>query len=61
VRPDLAGTAAGIAGATQLAMGALASTVVGITVPLWPASLVYLMLVCAVAACLAPLAAGQRR
>jgi MFS transporter, DHA1 family, multidrug resistance protein len=52
VRPDLAGTAAGLAGATQLGIGALAALVVGYTVPLWPASLVYLMLLACIAACL---------
>jgi DHA1 family bicyclomycin/chloramphenicol resistance-like MFS transporter len=52
VRPDLAGTAAGLAGATQLGIGALASLTVGYTVPLWPASLVYLMLVTSLVACL---------
>jgi MFS transporter, DHA1 family, multidrug resistance protein len=52
VRPDLAGTAAGLTGATQLGVGALASMVVGYTVPLWPASLVYLMLLTSLAACL---------
>lgn len=52
VRPDLAGTAAGLAGATQLSVGALASLVVGYTVPLWPPSLVVLMLFSAAAACL---------
>jgi len=57
VRPDLAGTAAGLAGATQLGLGAAASLVVGYTVPLWPASLVYLMLASSVAACLALLIA----
>lgn len=53
VRPDLAGTAAGLAGATQLGIGAFAALIVGYTVPLWPASLVYLMLLFCVAACLA--------
>jgi MFS transporter, DHA1 family, multidrug resistance protein len=48
VRPDLAGTAAGIVGATQLGLGALGSVVVGHTVPLWPASLVFVMLGCVV-------------
>jgi MFS transporter, DHA1 family, multidrug resistance protein len=49
VRPDLAGTAAGIVGATQLGLGALGSVIVGHTAPLWPPSLVVLMLVCVVA------------
>jgi MFS transporter, DHA1 family, multidrug resistance protein len=53
VRPDLAGTAAGLAGATQLGVGALSAMVVGYTVPLWPASLVYLMLFAAAGGCLA--------
>jgi DHA1 family bicyclomycin/chloramphenicol resistance-like MFS transporter len=53
VRPDLAGTAAGLTGATQLGLGALAAMVVGYTVPIWPASLIYLMLFAAVGACLA--------
>jgi MFS transporter, DHA1 family, multidrug resistance protein len=52
VRPDLAGTAAGLAGATQLGIGAVSALVVGYTVPLWPASLVYLMLLACIAACL---------
>jgi DHA1 family bicyclomycin/chloramphenicol resistance-like MFS transporter len=49
VRPDLAGTAAGIVGATQLGLGALGSIVVGHTAPWWPPSLVMLMLVCVLA------------
>jgi MFS transporter, DHA1 family, multidrug resistance protein len=49
VRPDLAGTAAGIVGATQLGLGALGSVIVGYTAPLWPPSLVLLMLVCVLA------------
>jgi MFS transporter, DHA1 family, multidrug resistance protein len=53
VRPDLAGTAAGLAGATQLSVGAFAAMVVGYTVPLWPASLILLMLLSAVTGCLA--------
>jgi DHA1 family bicyclomycin/chloramphenicol resistance-like MFS transporter len=53
VRPDLAGAAAGLAGAMQLGAGALASIVVGYTVTLWPASLAWLMLLCAAAACVA--------
>jgi MFS transporter, DHA1 family, multidrug resistance protein len=57
VRPDLAGTAAGLAGATQLGFGALASMIVGHTVPLWPASLVYLMLGAALGAWLSRLIA----
>jgi MFS transporter, DHA1 family, multidrug resistance protein len=53
VRPDLAGAAAGLTGATQLGLGAFASIVVGYTVPLWPASLAYLILLYAIAACMA--------
>ena len=48
VRPDLAGTAAGIVGATQLGLGALGSVIIGYTVPLWPPSLIVGMLVCVV-------------
>lgn len=44
VRPDLAGTAAGLVGATQLGLGAIGSAVVGHIVPLWPPALVVLML-----------------
>ncbi|HEX8662578.1 MAG TPA: multidrug effflux MFS transporter [Beijerinckiaceae bacterium] len=46
VRPDLAGTAAGIVGATQLGLGALGSVIVGHTVLAWPPSLVAIMLAC---------------
>ena len=53
VRPDLAGTAAGLAGATQLGVGALSAMVIGYTVPLWAPSLVVLMLFAAVGGCLA--------
>jgi MFS transporter, DHA1 family, multidrug resistance protein len=49
VRPELAGTAAGIVGATQLGLGALGSVIVGHTAPLWPPSLVVLMLGCVLA------------
>ncbi|HEX2266228.1 MAG TPA: MFS transporter, partial [Solirubrobacterales bacterium] len=48
VRPDLAGTAAGIVGATQLGLGALGAVIAGHTVPLWPPSLVAIMLACVV-------------
>jgi DHA1 family bicyclomycin/chloramphenicol resistance-like MFS transporter len=48
VRPDLAGTAAGIVGATQLGLGALGSVIVGHTVLAWPPSLVAIMLACVV-------------
>jgi DHA1 family bicyclomycin/chloramphenicol resistance-like MFS transporter len=44
VRPDIAGAAAGLVGATQLGIGALATALVGYLVPIWPASLVFLML-----------------
>ena len=44
VRPDLAGTAAGIVGALQLGLGALGATVIGHTVQLWPPSLIVMML-----------------
>jgi DHA1 family bicyclomycin/chloramphenicol resistance-like MFS transporter len=50
VRPDLAGTAAGLVGATQLGFASIATIIVGYTVPLWPASLIYIMLVCAICA-----------
>ena len=46
VRPDLAGTAAGLVGAAQLGLGALGSVVVGHAVALWPPSLVVMMLAC---------------
>lgn len=46
VRPELAGTAAGLAGATQLGTGALAAFVVGDLVARWAPSLVVVMLVC---------------
>jgi MFS transporter, DHA1 family, multidrug resistance protein len=45
VRPNFAGAAAGLVGATQLGFGALASILVGYLVPIWPASLVTVMLV----------------
>lgn len=44
VRPDLAGTAAGLAGSAQLGTGALAAFVVGDLVTRWPPSLVVVML-----------------
>lgn len=47
VRPDLTGTAAGLAGATQLGTGALAAFVVGDLVTRWAPSLVLVMLICA--------------
>ena len=46
VRPDLAGTAAGLTGAAQLGIGALAAVVAGYLVTLWPPSLVVLLLAC---------------
>ncbi|HEX2136370.1 MAG TPA: multidrug effflux MFS transporter [Microvirga sp.] len=45
VRPDLAGTAAGLTGALQLGLGALASIVTGFLVTVWAPSLVMLILV----------------
>ena len=57
VRPDLAGTAAGLAGATQLGIGALSAMVVGYMVPIWPPSLIMLMLLAATAGCLSLLIA----
>ncbi|WP_372421451.1 multidrug effflux MFS transporter [Salinarimonas chemoclinalis] len=44
VRPDLAGTAAGLAGSAQLGTGALAALVVGDLVTRWPPALVVVML-----------------
>lgn len=49
VRPDAAGTSAGVAGALQLGFGAMVSVGTGIIVPIWPLSLVALMLFCVVA------------
>jgi DHA1 family bicyclomycin/chloramphenicol resistance-like MFS transporter len=46
VRPDLAGTAAGISGAAQLGAGAVAAVIAGLIVELYAPSLVILMLVC---------------
>ena len=46
VRPDLAGTAAGLVGATQLGLGALAAVIVGSLVTLAPAALVWGILTC---------------
>ena len=46
VRPDLAGTAAGLVGATQLGLGALAAVVVGSLVTLAPTALVWGILIC---------------
>jgi DHA1 family bicyclomycin/chloramphenicol resistance-like MFS transporter len=44
VRPHLAGTAAGLLGALQLGLGALASVLAGRLVTIWPPSLVVLIL-----------------
>ena len=46
VRPDLAGTAAGISGAAQLGAGAVAAVIAGLVVERYAPSLVILMLVC---------------
>lgn len=46
VRPDLAGTAAGISGAAQLGMGAVGAVVTGLVVERYAPSLVILMLIC---------------
>ena len=46
VRPDLAGTAAGISGAAQLGMGAIGAVVTGLVVELYAPSVVILMLIC---------------
>jgi MFS transporter, DHA1 family, multidrug resistance protein len=46
VRPDLAGTAAGISGAAQLGTGAVAAVIAGFVVEIWAPSLVILMLAC---------------
>ncbi len=46
VRPELAGTAAGLLGASQLGLGALGALLVAHTVPLWPPSLVLVMFAC---------------
>jgi MFS transporter, DHA1 family, multidrug resistance protein len=45
VRPDLAGTAAGISGAAQLGTGAIAAVIAGLVVEIYAPSLVILMLV----------------
>jgi MFS transporter, DHA1 family, multidrug resistance protein len=45
VRPDLAGTAAGISGAAQLGTGAIAAVIAGLLVEIYAPSLVILMLV----------------
>lgn len=43
VRPDMAGTAAGVVGSTQLGLGAAAAALMGYAVPLWPPILVVTM------------------
>ncbi len=45
VKPELAGTAAGLSGAAQLGFGALSAVLAGHLVTLWPQSLVIVMLV----------------
>lgn len=44
IRPDLAGTAAGLSGAAQLGLGAFSSILVGWLVPIWPQALVAVMM-----------------
>ncbi len=46
VRPELAGTAAGLSGAAQLGFGAFSAVVTGYLVTLWPQALVVAMLAC---------------
>lgn len=46
VRPELAGTAAGLSGAAQLGFGALSAVLAGHFVTVWPPSLVVAMLIC---------------
>ena len=46
VKPQLAGTAAGLVGAVQLGMGAMASVVVGHLVTVWPYAIIAVMLGC---------------
>jgi DHA1 family bicyclomycin/chloramphenicol resistance-like MFS transporter len=60
VRPDLAGTAAGLLGATQLGFGAALSIVAGHYVTVWPPFLVFAMLACVLLAW-ASLALSARR
>jgi DHA1 family bicyclomycin/chloramphenicol resistance-like MFS transporter len=45
VKPELAGTAAGLSGSLQLGIGAIGSVIVAWAVPLWPLSLIVIMLV----------------
>jgi MFS transporter, DHA1 family, multidrug resistance protein len=60
VRPDLAGTAAGIMGALQLGLGALGAVIIGYLVPIWPTSVVWGMLICVMVGALALAAARAR-
>ncbi len=53
VRPDLAGAAAGLAGFTQLGLGAAASWLSGLLTPLWPPAFLMIMLVATALASLA--------
>jgi DHA1 family bicyclomycin/chloramphenicol resistance-like MFS transporter len=55
VRPDLAGSAAGLTGFTQLGLGALAAYASGLLTPLWPPAFLMMML----AATTVGLALGQ--
>jgi DHA1 family bicyclomycin/chloramphenicol resistance-like MFS transporter len=48
-KPHLAGTASGLAGALQLATGAVAATITGHITPLWPPALVLAMAACVIA------------
>lgn len=50
VRPDLAGTAAGLTGAAQLGLGAISAALVGSAVTVWGPWLVAIMLLCSAAA-----------
>ena len=55
VRPDLAGSAAGFAGAFQLGLGALMTVIASHSVETWPPSIALIMLGCATAGLLAHL------
>jgi DHA1 family bicyclomycin/chloramphenicol resistance-like MFS transporter len=59
VRPDLAGTASGMAGSLQLCIAAIATVIVGAVIHLGIWSLVIVMLILAVAALLVGLAANR--
>jgi DHA1 family bicyclomycin/chloramphenicol resistance-like MFS transporter len=59
VRPELAGTAAGLVGAAQLTLGALLSIAAGHYVTVWPPFLIFAMLACVLASWGALVAAGQ--